>query len=97
MVSIEPSYLLSHLRAMRIIEAFESLKGNPASFKAVKEEGRARFITFHQAFSYEEFVEGLRPETDEKGNIRYDIKPGVLRRIAEECKIQERKKTQKRY
>lgn len=78
--------------AMRIIEAFESLKGNPASFKAVKEEGRARFITFHQAFSYEEFVEGLRPETDEKGNIRYDIKPGVLRRIAEECKIQERKK-----
>lgn len=28
--------------AMRIIEAFESLKGNPASFKAVKEEGRAK-------------------------------------------------------
>jgi len=78
--------------AMRIIEAFESIKGNPATFKTVREEGRVSFITFHQAFSYEEFVEGLRPETDENGNIRYEIKPGVLRRIADECKIQERKK-----
>ncbi len=77
--------------AMRIIEAFESIKGNPASFNAVKDQGRARFITFHQAFSYEEFVEGLRPETDDNGNIKYEIKPGVLRRIAEECKIQARK------
>ena len=78
--------------AMRIIEAYEALKGHPNTFKAVKDEGRAHFITFHQAFSYEEFVEGLRPETDEKGNILYEIKPGVLRRISEECKIQERKK-----
>lgn len=78
--------------AMRIIEAFESLNGNTVSYKAVQDENRARFITFHQAFSYEEFVEGIRPETDEKGNIRYEIKPGILRRLAEECKIQERKK-----
>lgn len=81
--------------AMRIIEAFELLKGYNSTFKAVKDEGRARFITFHQAFSYEEFVEGLRPETDEKGNIKYEIKPGVLRKIAGECKIQERKKNLK--
>lgn len=81
--------------AMRIIEAFEQLKGNNSSFSDVTEEGRARFITFHQAFSYEEFVEGLRPETDEKGNIQYEIKPGILRKMAEECKIQERKKGMK--
>ena len=79
--------------AMRIIEAFESLNGNTMSYKEVQDENRVRFITFHQAFSYEEFVEGLRPETDEKGNIRYEIKPGILKRLAEECKIQERKKS----
>ncbi|MGI6085635.1 MAG: AAA family ATPase [Acetivibrionales bacterium] len=79
--------------AMRIIEAFESQNGNPVSYKTVQDENRVRFITFHQAFSYEEFVEGLRPETDEKGNIRYEIKPGILKRLAEECKIQERKKS----
>lgn len=81
--------------AMRIIEAFEAMKGNNCSFKTVNDEGRAKFITFHQAFSYEEFVEGLRPETDSKGNIKYEIKPGVLRKIAEECKIQETKKNLK--
>lgn len=78
--------------AMRIIEAFEALKGNKTSFEAVDNEGRAKFITFHQAYSYEEFVEGLRPETGENGNIKYEVKPGILKRIAEECRIQETKK-----
>lgn len=78
--------------AMRIIEAFEAMNGTKASFKEVSKEGRAKFITFHQAFSYEEFVEGLRPETDEKGNIRYEVKPGVLRKIAEECRVEQSKK-----
>lgn len=78
--------------AERIIEAFEALKGNSTSFKALNDEGRAKFITFHQAYSYEEFVEGLRPETDENGNIKYEVKPGILKRIAEECRIQETKK-----
>lgn len=78
--------------AMRIIEAFEALRGNSVPFKDISDEGRAKFITFHQAFSYEEFVEGLRPKTDDNGNIMYEVKPGVLRKIAEECRIQETKK-----
>lgn len=78
--------------AMRIIEAFEAMNGTRTTFKKVSKEGRAKFITFHQAFSYEEFVEGLRPETDEKGNIRYEVKPGVLRKIAEECRVEQSKK-----
>lgn len=36
------------------------------------------FVTFHPSFSYEEFVEGIRPEMD--GNqVRYQVKPGVFR------------------
>lgn len=44
------------------------------------ETKRYTFVTFHQAFSYEDFIEGLKPETDESaGNhIQYKIKPGVF-------------------
>ncbi len=39
------------------------------------------FVTFHQSFAYEEFVEGLKPENDEEGQVRYEIKDGVFKRI----------------
>ena len=43
------------------------------------------FVTFHQSFAYEEFIEGLKPITsqDEEGAIRYEIVPGVFRQICE--------------
>ena len=53
------------------------------------EEGRIEFITFHQSYGYEEFIEGLRPETGqtESGDqtspgFRLVAKDGVLKRIA---------------
>jgi hypothetical protein len=43
------------------------------------------FVTFHQSFAYEEFVEGLKPVTseDEAGAISYEVRPGVFRQICE--------------
>ncbi|MEO1814049.1 MAG: AAA family ATPase [Acetobacterium sp.] len=78
--------------AMRIIEAFEKQNGSPASFKQVVAEKRAKFITFHQAFSYEEFVEGIRPQIDEDGQMAYPVQPGVLREFADACSMQSKKK-----
>ena len=78
--------------AMRMIEAFEKQNRQSNTFSQVEEQGRVRFITFHQAFSYEEFVEGIRPELDEEGNMSYPVKAGVLREIADACRIQEQKK-----
>ncbi len=42
---------------------------------------RAVFVTFHPSYSYEEFVEGLKPLADEKGNIRYEVEDGIFKRI----------------
>jgi hypothetical protein len=59
-------------------------------FKKIDEEnsefeGRIAFITFHQSYSYEEFVEGIRPET--KGDkISYRVKPGIFKEICAEAK-----------
>lgn len=45
---------------------------------------RYEMVTFHQSYSYEEFVEGIRPEpTDDGSGIRYDVKPGIFRQICE--------------
>ena len=49
--------------------------------------GRVKFVTFHQSYGYEEFVEGLRPETDAKtGHLRLVSKDGVLKEIAEKAR-----------
>ena len=54
-----------------------------------KSEIRERYknVTFHQSYSYEDFVEGLKPEAneDDRSIIEYKVKPGVFKLICEEA------------
>ncbi|NDV13804.1 AAA domain-containing protein [Crenobacter sp. HX-7-9] len=62
-------------------QARETLKDR---FDQLCAEDRIRFVTFHQSFSYEDFVEGLRAETDEtSGQIRYQVVDGVFKSLCE--------------
>ena len=46
------------------------------------ENKRFVFTTFHQAFSYEDFVEGIKPVMgDTQGEVQYEIKPGVFKEV----------------
>ncbi len=47
---------------------------------------RIEFVTFHQSYGYEEFVEGLRPETGPHAGIRLKPTDGVLKRIADRAR-----------
>src|SRR5690606_31706369 len=47
------------------------------------EQGQIKFVTFHQSFSYEDFVEGIRAETNDVGKLTYDVKPGVFKEICD--------------
>lgn len=41
------------------------------------------FITFHQNYSYEDFIQGLRPDTENGNALTFDKKDGVFKRIAD--------------
>lgn len=55
-----------------------------AHFDAFVRDGRVRFVTFHQSFSYEDFVEGLRA-SGENGQLNYRVEAGVFKRICEDA------------
>ncbi|WP_434082389.1 AAA family ATPase [Acinetobacter terrae] len=55
-------------------------------FDQYKAQGQIKFVTFHQSFSYEDFVEGIRAETDAVGNLKYPVKAGVFKEIVELAK-----------
>lgn len=52
-----------------------------------KEKNQVRFVTFHPSFTYEDFVEGIKPtlqeDEEEQKDIGYEIKPGIFKQICE--------------
>jgi 5-methylcytosine-specific restriction enzyme B len=49
------------------------------------EEMNCRFVTFHPSFSYEEFIEGLRPVRGYDGQISYEVQEGIFKEICREA------------
>ena len=47
---------------------------------------RYEMVTFHQSFSYEEFVEGIKPDLNNEEEIRYKLEPGVFFTMCEKAR-----------
>lgn len=92
------------LKAMSIIdnteykdvsdEQYSALK---TRFDELKQAGQIEFVTFHQSYSYEEFVEGIKPYIPEWGTtdnteVRYIGENGIFKEI---CKNARQIKTDK--
>lgn len=45
-----------------------------------------KFVTFHQSYSYEDFVEGIRPVLDASGSLKYELKEGVFKELCEKAR-----------
>ncbi|HHO0884380.1 TPA: ATPase, partial [Aeromonas hydrophila] len=52
-----------------------------AAFDQYQEAGQLAFVTFHQSFSYEDFVEGIRAESLEDGGLEYKVESGVFTKL----------------
>lgn len=51
-------------------------------FNPENPDGCIDMVTFHQNYSYEDFVEGIRPRLKGEG-IAYELRPGTFRRMAD--------------
>ncbi|MFR9012347.1 MAG: McrB family protein [Desulfovibrio piger] len=54
-------------------------------FDELVADGHIRFVTFHQSFSYEDFVEGIRASTDDEGRISYQVEDGIFKELCREA------------
>ena len=68
------------------VEKYNELK---TEFDKLKQQGQIEFVTFHQSYSYEEFVEGIKPDiskwNDDGSDIKYVGKDGIFKNIAKKA------------
>ena len=69
----------------------EKREAQVEKFNSLKNEGRIVFTTFHQSMSYEDFIEGIKPETFEDQinktkTVTYEVKSGIFKQLCEKAK-----------
>lgn len=69
-----------------VTDAIKKLNSDPNSSGTTQD--RYEYVTFHQAYSYEDFIEGIRPvQLEEGGDFGYKVVPGVFRRICDKAEV----------
>jgi 5-methylcytosine-specific restriction protein B len=70
---------------------------NKTSFDNLRKEGRIEFVTFHQNYSYEDFMVGIRPDLDQTSALKFRRVEGIFYRLckkAEQNYLQSKNKTE---
>jgi hypothetical protein len=58
---------------------------NKKKFDELRRNGQIEFVTFHQNYSYEDFVVGISPDVT-SGTLRFDKREGIFKQLAERAK-----------
>jgi len=70
----------------RNISDDESRRDLKEKFENYKGTGQIEFITFHQSYGYEEFVEGIKAKSED-GKISYSIEDGIFKKLSIEAQF----------
>lgn len=54
-------------------------------FDKYVKSGQIQFVTFHQSYSYEDFIEGIKSTVNSNGDVEYKIEDGIFKRICIEA------------
>ncbi len=57
-------------------------------YEELQKEGRIGFVTFHQSMDYEDFVEGIKPKT-ENGMVSYEVEDGIFKLISNKAQTKQ--------
>lgn len=75
------NYALSILENRSLEElALEDRRVLKSRFSVFEAAGQIQFITFHQSFAYEDFVEGIKPFTEAQ-QVQYSVEDGIFKQI----------------
>ncbi len=62
-----------------VTENYAAIKNR---YDKLKADARINFVTFHQSYGYEDFIEGIKP-TIIDGNVSYSVASGVFKKFCE--------------
>ena len=77
-------------KALEIIDEYapEDRKECEERFSELRKSGQIEFITFHQSYSYEDFVEGIKPDLSvENEQMKFRLNEGIFKKICATAEI----------
>jgi hypothetical protein len=87
------NHALAIINGKDVSDYTNAQKSNPSireddknEFDQLVLDGRIQFVTFHQSYSYEEFVEGIKVKINDAGDVYYEVEDGVFKKL---CKTAE--------
>ena len=68
------------------VEADEDYSKVKERYENYKTTGLIDFVTFHQSYGYEEFIEGIKPQTENE-QVTYNVEPGVFQKFCDIARV----------